>query len=82
MVSIFEELGWTGFAVHTMLKRHCDILSTGLIVGLLFGAWNSLVVFLMSGTPSGAGGLSLAIFLPATLFTWLAYLQGAHGVGL
>ena len=71
MVGIFEELGWTGFAVHTMLKRGGDILSTGLIVGLLFGAWNSLMVFLMSGTPSGAGGLSLVIFLPATIFTWL-----------
>jgi membrane protease YdiL (CAAX protease family) len=71
LVGIFEELGWTGFAVHTMLKRGRDILSTGLIVGLLFGAWNLLVVFLMSGTPSGAGGLSLVIFLPATLLTWL-----------
>ena len=71
MVGIFEELGWTGFAVHTMLKRRCDILSTGPIVGLLFGAWHLLIVFLMSGTPVGAGGLSLAIFLPATLFTWL-----------
>jgi membrane protease YdiL (CAAX protease family) len=71
LVGIFEELGWTGFAVHTMLKQRFDILSTGLIVGLLFGAWNFLVVFLMSGTPSGAGELSLTIFLPASLFTWL-----------
>lgn len=71
MVGIFEELGWTGFATHTLLKRRCDILSTGLIVGLIFGAWNLLIVFLMSGTPVGAGGLSLAIFLPATLLTWL-----------
>jgi hypothetical protein len=71
MVGLFEELGWTGFAVHTKLKRGCDILSTGLIVGFLFGVWNLPVVFLMSGTPSGAGGLSLAIFLPATLLTWL-----------
>ena len=71
MVGIFEELGWTGFAVNILLKRGRDILSTGLIVGLLFGAWNFLVVFLMSGTPTGAGELSLAIFMPATLFTWL-----------
>jgi membrane protease YdiL (CAAX protease family) len=71
MVGIFEELGWTGFAVHTMLKRRWNILSTGLIVGLLFGVWHLPVVFLMSGTPSGAGGLSLAIFLPVTLLTWL-----------
>lgn len=71
MVGFFEELGWTGFAVHTMLKRRYNIITTGLIVGLLFGAWNFLIVFLMSGTPSGAGDLSLVIFLPASLFTWL-----------
>ena len=71
MVGIFEELGWTGFAVHTLLKRRWNILSTGLIVGLFFGVWHLPVVFLMSGTPSGAGGLSLAIFLPVTLLTWL-----------
>lgn len=71
LVGFFEELGWTGFAVHILLKQGRDILWTGLIVGLLSGAWNFLVVFLMSGTPAGAGELSLAIFLPATLFTWL-----------
>ena len=71
VVGFFEELGWTGFAVHTVLKQRHNILSTGLIVGLFFGAWNFLVVFLMSGTPAGAGELSLVIFLPATLFTWL-----------
>jgi hypothetical protein len=71
LVGIFEELGWTGFAVHILLKQGRDILRTGLIIGLLFGAWNFLVVFLMSGTPAGAGELSLGIFLPATLFTWL-----------
>jgi hypothetical protein len=71
MVGIFEELGWTGFAVHTWLKQGHAILRTGLIVGLLFGGWNFLMVFLMSGTPAGTGELSLAIFLPATLFTWL-----------
>ena len=71
LVGIFEELGWTGFAVHILLKQGRDILTSGLIVGLLFGAWNFLVVFLMSGTPAGAGELSLAIFLPLTLFTWL-----------
>jgi CAAX protease family protein len=71
LVGFFEELGWTGFAVHTVLKQRSDALSTGLIVGFLFGAWNLPVVYLMSGTPAGAGDLPLAIFLPATLFTWL-----------
>jgi len=71
LVGIFEELGWTGFAVHTLLMRGFGILRTGLIVGVLFGAWNFLVVFLMSDTPAGAGELPLVLFMPATLFTWL-----------
>jgi MFS family permease len=71
LVGIFEELGWTGFAVHTMLKLRYGVLRTGLIVGILFSVWNSLVVFLVSDAVSTAGTLPMAIFLPATLFTWL-----------
>ena len=36
MVGIFEELGWTGFAVPTMRQRY-GVLGTGLIVGFMFG---------------------------------------------
>src|SRR5215208_8252466 len=42
MVGIFEELGWTGFAVPTLLKLRYGVLSTGLIVGVLWGAWHLL----------------------------------------
>jgi membrane protease YdiL (CAAX protease family) len=63
---LLEELGWTGFAVPTLLRQRHGILGTGLIVGLLWGAWHFLVSFWGSGTSSGA--LSLAIFLPAVLF--------------
>jgi uncharacterized protein len=66
---LLEELGWTGFAVPTLLRQRHGVLSTGLIVGLLWGAWHFLVSFWGSGTSSGA--LSLAIFLPAYLFTFL-----------
>lgn len=66
--AIFQELGWTGFAVASMLKQHHSILRTGLSVGILFAAWNFLVVF-WSG--AGTGDLSPAIFLPVALFTWL-----------
>ena len=62
---LLEELGWTGFAVPTLRRRY-DLLTTGLIVGFLWGAWHYLVAFWASGTPSGE--LSLAVFLPATLF--------------
>jgi uncharacterized protein len=62
---LLEELGWTGFAV-PRLRLSYNALTTGLIVGLLWGAWHYLVALWGSGTPSGA--LSLAVFLPAVLF--------------
>jgi membrane protease YdiL (CAAX protease family) len=64
----FEELGWTGFAVPGLRLRY-GVLTTGLIVGLLWGAWHFLVNFWGSGSSSGA--LSLALFLPAVLFSFL-----------
>jgi len=38
---IFEELGWTGFAVPALRRRHGTV-ATGLIVGALWGAWHFL----------------------------------------
>jgi len=66
MVGLFEELGWTGFAVPRLSLRY-GVLTTGLIVGLLWGAWHFLV-FWESGSFSGA--LSLALLL-GRLFSWL-----------
>jgi membrane protease YdiL (CAAX protease family) len=42
IVGIFEELGWTGFAVPTLLRLRYSVLATGLIVGVLWGAWHLL----------------------------------------
>ena len=61
---IFEELGWTGFAIPRMRLRY-GVLSTGLIVGVLWGAWHFFMNFWASGVTSGE--LSMAIFVP----TWL-----------
>jgi membrane protease YdiL (CAAX protease family) len=66
MVGLFEELGWTGFAVPRMRLKY-GIFPTGLIVGLLWGAWHFLL-FWESDTFSGA--LPLALLL-ARLFSWL-----------
>ena len=63
---LLEELGWTGFAVPTLLRQRHGILATGLFVGVLWGLWHFLISFWASGTSSGA--LSLAGFLPAVLF--------------
>lgn len=66
MAGIFEELGWTGFAIPRM--RQCyGILSTGLIVGLLWGAWH-YPLFSASGSSSVALGLAIVL---VRLFSWL-----------
>jgi uncharacterized protein len=62
----FEELGWTGFAVPRLRRRH-GAIATGLIAGVLWGAYHFSVIFWADG-PSGA--LPLAI-LVAQLFAWM-----------
>jgi membrane protease YdiL (CAAX protease family) len=66
IAGVFEELGWTGFAI-PRLRRRYGVLDTGLIVGFLWGAWHLLVNFWSSGTPSGA--LSLAPLLHSVIFS-------------
>ena len=70
MVGVFEELGWTGFAVPRMRSRY-GVLKTGLIVGFLFAVWNFPVVFGVSSATSTAGALPMVIYMPAVLFSWL-----------
>ena len=65
-----EELGWTGFAVPRLRLRY-NILTTGLVVGLLWGVWHIPITFAASVSPSGA--VSPALFLPP-LFFYLAVL--------
>jgi membrane protease YdiL (CAAX protease family) len=64
MAGIFEELGWTGFAIPRMRLRY-GVVSTGLFVGVLWGAWHFLQGYWASGVTSGE--LSLALWLS----TWL-----------
>jgi membrane protease YdiL (CAAX protease family) len=66
VVGFFEELGWTGFAIPRLRQRY-GVLTTGLIVGLLWGAWH-FIMFWESDSFSGA--LPLALLL-ARLFSWL-----------
>ena len=65
---IFEELGWTGFAI-PRLRLQYGVLTTGLIVGFLWGAWHFLVNFWSSGRDSPSGALSLALLLTSLLFS-------------
>jgi len=67
VVGLFEEIGWTGFAVPRLLKRGYGVLSAGLIVGLVWGAWHFLP-FWQEDTFSAAFPL---ILLLGQLFSWL-----------
>jgi membrane protease YdiL (CAAX protease family) len=66
MVGILEELGWTGFAIPEMKLRY-SVFTTGLIVGLLWGAWH-FIMFLESDSFSGIFPLTILL---ARLFSWL-----------
>lgn len=66
MTGLCEELGWTGFVIPRLRLRY-GILTTGLIVGLLWGAWH----FPLFSGGDLSGALPLALFLPMQLFTFL-----------
>ena len=65
---LFEELGWTGFAVPNLLARFGRV-STGLIVGFAWGAWHFLAVWW--GSANAFGSVPVALFLLVALFTFL-----------
>jgi len=57
---LFEELGWTGFAIPE-LRRRRSVLATGLIVGIVWAVWRLLFAYWLSGMVTGP--LSLASYL-------------------
>lgn len=66
-VGFFEELGWTGFAVPRLRARH-DFVTTGLIVGLLWGAWHYP---LFAGSAGSSGTVPPILYELVLLFSWL-----------
>lgn len=68
MVSVLEELGWTGFAMPILRLRY-GVLTTGLVVGLVWGVRQFLVVYWVVG--NSIGSLSPLIYFPAILLTWM-----------
>ena len=67
VVGFFEELGWTGFAIPRLRLRY-GVLTTGLIVGFLWGAWHFP---LFSGSAGFSGALPPALYLSVLLFSFL-----------
>jgi membrane protease YdiL (CAAX protease family) len=67
IVPVFEELGWTGFAMPRLRLGH-GILATGLIMGVPWGAWH---LPLFAGSAASSGEIPPALFMAAMLFSWL-----------
>lgn len=63
-----EEIGWTGFAVPALRRRY-GVFPTGLIAGVLWGAWHYLGNVAAAETVRGT--LSLPVFLPLILLNLL-----------
>jgi membrane protease YdiL (CAAX protease family) len=71
LTTVFEELGWTGFAT-PRLRRRYGIVTTGLIVGVVWGAWHLLQGLWIGGTY--AGSLPIAVFVPVSFISGVAQL--------
>lgn len=65
-IAVFEELGWTGFAVPRLLGSYSS-LKSGIITGLLWGLWHFPPFWQVD---SFTGGLPL-LLLAARLFSWI-----------
>jgi membrane protease YdiL (CAAX protease family) len=71
LTTVLEEIGWTGFAV-PRLRRRFGVVTTGIIVGVLWGAWHLLQGLFVSGTY--AGGLPPALYMSMSFFGSVAQL--------
>ncbi len=71
VTTILEEIGWTGFAVRRLSRRH-SVPMTGLIVGPLWGLWHLLQQIFVGGTY--AGGIPLPAFLMLSVLAAVASL--------
>jgi uncharacterized protein len=71
IAGVFEELGWTGFAVAELSRRY-GVLASGLIVGVLWGAWHLIAVVSSADTSSISLPpvlvVSLALFIVLPIF--------------
>jgi CAAX protease family protein len=67
IVSFFEELGWTGFALPRLRQRY-GVVTTGLVMGLLWSAWHFPM---FAGTTDPTGTLPAAVAVAVLMFAWL-----------
>lgn len=61
IVGVLEEVGWTGFLIPRLQRRY-SVLVTGLIVGMIWGAWHILSNDVWASVAT-AGDLPLTLFV-------------------
>ena len=67
--SLGEELGWRGYALNELQKKHCP-LKAALIIGLLWGTWHAPLWLL-----SGYNGIDLILYS-------LSFMIGILGISI
>ena len=74
LMTVLEELGWTGFAV-PRLRQQYGIVGTGLVVGVLWGVWHLLQILWVGGIYAGTASpaLFLALYFLASVTQLTAY---------
>lgn len=65
-VGLFEEIGWTGYAT-PVLKSKYGVLTTGIIIGLVWGVWH-FILFWEAGSFTNTMAFLLLL---ARLLAWL-----------
>lgn len=83
LAGFFEEIGWSGFATPRLLQKY-GVLSTGLLLGVLWGGWHGMAGFVGS-TPGQEAfwlvefvlfwGVTLTAF--RILMTWVYHKTGS-----
>jgi membrane protease YdiL (CAAX protease family) len=71
LTTVFEGVGWTGFAVPRLRLRH-GVFTTGLVVGVLWGVWHLLQQVYISGTYTA--GVPLGLYMFVAIFNTIAGL--------
>lgn len=72
-----EELGWRGYALPRLLRRHGALLAS-FILGLVWAFWHLPKFLVVGGTHEGFGWFLLDVLAKAVLFTWLyQHTQGS-----
>lgn len=70
-LTLFEEVGWTGFATPELTKRY-SIFKSGLFLGMLWGLWHFLPVYY--GCGDEVGKFNFQLFYPGFFFHYFGLI--------